>query len=494
MKILKLILLCSSTILLSNCNTVAQCKFDKTNTFPLCEEDYMKMIDLPNEQSIVVIGITQNRIGVDPKECNNGFLFRKFDYCGNILIDKIYGNWDSLEYRESNNTGLAGLNGTDFSNAGYNIVTDNNVSYFMGQTYSAFKYYHMFLALDSNGEIINQKFYLNDEIEGLIMHLINLNDGRFLALSISGNQRFMHWLDNTGKILKSIVMEDLENGGLYFPAITSDKQLCFTGYKNFTPIGDFNKLAVYKIDTFGQVIWEYLESDSIGCGRELFITDSSIIICALRVNQVQLRNDAIVLLELTNSGNLMSKRTIEVKDYRFLPYNVSMFKDNQNKLFLSACISPMQNNNSAISVIALNDDMKYKWHNYFYVKDYSSYGQQTIESSDSDLVTIGKVRRRSPNEYGSRIIKLAKKDPTNTSISTNDVDLELYPNPAFDFIFLNNENKNSMFYSICNIEGKRIKAGMVEDKIEIQELSSGLYFLVLSSESGTLQKFKIIKQ
>lgn len=482
-------------LLLTNSQLVSQCSFDLISLFDNCEEDFMELFEAKGN-SIIAIGIKQNRIGVNPLECKNGFFFRKFDYCGNVLNDRVYGNWDSLEYRESNYTGLVEITATDFSQAGYNVVSKNTDSYFMGQIYDEFKYSHIFLVLDSDGNIKFQKIFSNNQIEGYIKNLIRYDNERFIAISIFENEQYMYWLNSKGELLKNVKIEKLEGGGLYFSAVTTDKQLCFTGYKDFTPIGDANSLFITKIDTFGNINWTYSASKNIGSGRDIFVTDSSIIICALRYDSL-LGNDAIILLELDNSGIELSRRVIDVPGYKLRAYNVSITKSMNSGYFIVASLNPTYNNNTntSMSVVALNNNLEYKWHKYFFNKDHTSFGQKIIEVSDGDLVMIGKIRRRSPNAFGSRIIKFKNQDAVgiHEEVETKE-GLILFPNPAKQEIYFSNYINQPLNYVIFAYNGQNIQSGRTLDRIEISKLTPGLYLLQLINKFGIKDLIKFIKE
>ncbi|WP_010134170.1 ubiquitin-like protein [Ochrovirga pacifica] len=74
---------------------------------------------------------------------------------------------------------------------------------------------------------------------------------------------------------------------------------------------------------------------------------------------------------------------------------------------------------------------------------------------------------------------------TNTKKNTL---LSLYPNPSNNYIIISGLNKNQN-YSIYNTVGVKIKEGIVynQEKINIQNLSDGVYFLKLTN--GKTLKF-----
>jgi len=61
----------------------------------------------------------------------------------------------------------------------------------------------------------------------------------------------------------------------------------------------------------------------------------------------------------------------------------------------------------------------------------------------------------------------------------------LFPNPAQDFLFLKNIPQGIHWtYNILNTEGKVVKKGNFEEKIDIRQLSSGIYTLILKNSES----------
>lgn len=87
----------------------------------------------------------------------------------------------------------------------------------------------------------------------------------------------------------------------------------------------------------------------------------------------------------------------------------------------------------------------------------------------------------------------------NCNVSTgkeldNSPKIKAFPNPSSDFIYLENLPKSGICtYKIYNQIGKLVKIGVYNERISLQELKSGVYFLqVLEGEKSTT--LKIVKQ
>jgi PKD repeat protein len=82
-----------------------------------------------------------------------------------------------------------------------------------------------------------------------------------------------------------------------------------------------------------------------------------------------------------------------------------------------------------------------------------------------------------------------------SSIAKSDLlPIILYPNPSNNILFLDNTKKRD-HYSIMDINGRQIVGGVYKEKINIQNLISGLYFIKVSNEQGEdVQILKFIKE
>ncbi|MFT6335241.1 MAG: hypothetical protein ACJATI_001995 [Halioglobus sp.] len=82
-----------------------------------------------------------------------------------------------------------------------------------------------------------------------------------------------------------------------------------------------------------------------------------------------------------------------------------------------------------------------------------------------------------------------------TSISENELfPIILYPNPSNDVLFLDNVN-NTYQFSIMDINGRQMVSGIYSNKIDLQKLTPGLYFIKLTNNKGEgVQILKFIKE
>ena len=86
------------------------------------------------------------------------------------------------------------------------------------------------------------------------------------------------------------------------------------------------------------------------------------------------------------------------------------------------------------------------------------------------------------------------KDCASLSIDVNAIDdLNIYPNPFSNFLFIKGVNKIKS-YKIYTISGVLLDSGNFKKKIDIKRLSSGTYFIEINTIEGKRKVSKIIKK
>ncbi len=85
-----------------------------------------------------------------------------------------------------------------------------------------------------------------------------------------------------------------------------------------------------------------------------------------------------------------------------------------------------------------------------------------------------------------------------SGVSINDLKLNIFPNPATDYINITTDNgatanMNVAFYSLLGKEIQTIGKVDLPHKMNLKTLPAGTYFLRLTDETGTYKNFKIIK-
>ncbi len=114
--------------------------------------------------------------------------------------------------------------------------------------------------------------------------------------------------------------------------------------------------------------------------------------------------------------------------------------------------------------------------------NYSNYVNTNLFGGDPSVVRV----------QNNNFIAIYVGEPYTTSVNEiEDIPEHIFPNPAHDFVILNNSLENSP-YTIFSSLGKAIKTGVYHAKIDLTGLPPGLYFLLIS-QKDKLKRFQILK-
>ncbi len=88
---------------------------------------------------------------------------------------------------------------------------------------------------------------------------------------------------------------------------------------------------------------------------------------------------------------------------------------------------------------------------------------------------------------------------TLSEVSINDLSLNIFPNPATEFIFVEAKNGVSTemeigFYSLLGKEIRNYGKATLPYKVELKDLPAGTYFLRLTDKAGSFKNFKIVNK
>ncbi len=107
---------------------------------------------------------------------------------------------------------------------------------------------------------------------------------------------------------------------------------------------------------------------------------------------------------------------------------------------------------------------------------------EPVHNSQNQIFQINTFERDSSGYLLNGAIRFSKR--TNSTISLAEMELqqiEIYPNPARDFIFLKNAHGAESF-EIFNANGKVLRCGRLTDRVDLRTLESGVYFLRLKTK------------
>ena len=102
-----------------------------------------------------------------------------------------------------------------------------------------------------------------------------------------------------------------------------------------------------------------------------------------------------------------------------------------------------------------------------------------------------------PANIDTNFGSLVKLDNSNSVFQTLVDKVQVYPNPAYNYLSINNKlNKKIKRIQITSLDGKLIKDDVkyINSKIDISELPQGLYLLHLTFSDNTCIVKKFIKK
>ncbi|OED48296.1 hypothetical protein AB832_00255, partial [Flavobacteriaceae bacterium (ex Bugula neritina AB1)] len=115
------------------------------------------------------------------------------------------------------------------------------------------------------------------------------------------------------------------------------------------------------------------------------------------------------------------------------------------------------------------------------------YNTDYIGFSGKDLTPLGNIEQNPIPENCSLFDSLSNED-FQTSI-----EFSIFPNPSSNKIHIISLNKQKYTIELYNLNGLKIESKLVDNMLDISQISSGVYIIKISSENQSLTK-KIIKK
>ena len=133
-----------------------------------------------------------------------------------------------------------------------------------------------------------------------------------------------------------------------------------------------------------------------------------------------------------------------------------------------------------------------------------SAGNSASSANGSLSYTLGYLSIQNTNQEDVKVSEGLQHayeiyEVTNISGLNTDFNISVYPNPSVDELFLEVENlkETDITYQLFDINGKSVTEEAKftkKSKIDMKQLSSGSYLLVISQKQNLLKSFRIIKK
>lgn len=122
---------------------------------------------------------------------------------------------------------------------------------------------------------------------------------------------------------------------------------------------------------------------------------------------------------------------------------------------------------------------------------YGSWGVLESMTQDTTLIPAPKYQATIENMAVGSCFTLSKLD--------NNLDryIKVYPNPFCDYLIIRNDSNESLYSELIDVNGKIInnfKLNGLESKIQMSDVTTGIYFLKIHATNGKIQTYKLIKQ
>ncbi|MCG9881115.1 MAG: SBBP repeat-containing protein [Bacteroidia bacterium] len=126
---------------------------------------------------------------------------------------------------------------------------------------------------------------------------------------------------------------------------------------------------------------------------------------------------------------------------------------------------------------------------------YSTQSSILLKWTQPGDMQLSVVERSSGNCFGDTVYKNVhiKLPPLGSNQLDDFTQVQLYPNPSSQYLTISFGLNQKMQYTLLNILGESVQTGIIEseEKIDLQALNSGMYFLQLVDTEGRVGKYKI---
>jgi hypothetical protein len=132
---------------------------------------------------------------------------------------------------------------------------------------------------------------------------------------------------------------------------------------------------------------------------------------------------------------------------------------------------------------------------------FSVSGFDTLKSNNYSAPTTQKYQIFRFNPQGACTNNICYYDTattTNSIIENSNIFIKIYPNPASDYLYIQFEGGNDspvLTYVIYNTIGQKISEGrLIDNKINIENIETGFYYLNIKTEKGAIVQKLIINK
>ena len=428
-------------------------------------EEYGKSLVETSDGGYLLAGNTTGSFYKD------GIFIIHTDANGNILWEKVYAGSDANSVIETKDHGYAIAAGDTLGMCLLKIDADGNVQFkkiFLG---SGSDIGRSIKQSSDNGYILLGTTYLFGTSSGTLanMFLVKTDSvGDTLWTKVYGDNHELSWTD-------ACSVEITDDGGYIISGATT----------GFTVVG--TSVLVIKIDSIGNILWNKVFNDLVGSGNCLKKDGSDYVIAA--TNGLSSNNANILLLKINGAGDTLWSRS----------YGSSGTGKNSFGNYVSIA------NDGGYAILGATNSFSDSVDIYnTYIVKTDSLGESKCNTYPGYLISIKNpfvtVTKPSTKAVSSPCTAIdvistvgsgcAVKDICFTE-SINETEAKellptvVYPNPATDYIVVENTGKN-LFY-LYDLSGKLVLQKQVDQKEKIDlSLPNGIYFYSIGRYKGKI--------
>lgn len=487
------------------------CQFARLSNDTVFQDYIERVFDDPANEEIIVIGTKMSRNN------SSNFLYRapffqKYNYCGDLILDKGYPQVDSLivwnhEHLLTNRTNI-------FEPIENRTFKDQNGLYCIAlrvlDTLTN-KVNFVIVGLDRNGNISKKVIVpLSDEefYKYAIKNIKLLSDNKILLILYNAlTYQYLFLYFNVDYTLFNKKIFDL-NAEIYgIEEIATQTYICAENGK------DLKQFKIFSVDSAGDKTWEYNPYPSRkGAVRQVRVIENKIVIVGY-INKADLMTTGQGLITtLGTNGKVINE--IVVSDSIGNLLFQSVIKDSQGH-YTAAGYSQRANADSSgtnIILYTIDTSSNILWdtsYNFIsklgtsdngYYNDYGGF--DLIEIKDNSLITFGINIYKSASSFDRTSHNDGILIKTKPGFITNANESKLHksnlyllePNPVIDELHIKGDLCNIQSLRIFDFKGQLMLSVAKNDySLSVCNFVPGLYILHVVDMNKVIHKLKFVK-
>lgn len=297
--------------------------------------------------------------------------------------------------------------------------------------------------------------------------------------------------------------------GRYMELLSNGNFLIFGSKK----IGGLGQITAIEMNNIGKVISEIAtpwEDNSFSTRAVLKVNEDEFIILALAY--ITKNEEDFFYFNLYRYNHKTKKLIWRHKENKYATTNfgadgfISKGHRANEYFYCGEADSENQSPDSVFTrgqIVKINGEGKTIWNKYYYytsIKRRFNSFNHIIATSDGNYLAAG---TSTPAGFSAWAIKIDEDgnivpiDTSTSSLEINIPQINIYPNPASDYLIINQNEQTNINYELIDMQGHVIKKLYLQDAHQhtmwdISDVKSGFYKLQIKQRDKVLQNVKIV--